>query len=160
MPGEDKESRAASLEEETRTTIEEARMVLPGIQAVFGFQLIAVFNNGFQNLSALEQVLHFGALLLIIVAIALIMTPASYHRIAERGVVSRSFVETASRLLTLALLPLILGLALDLFIVARLILNNVSLSAGIALVVVLLFFGLWYVFPLIARRLFSTHRNR
>src|SRR5258707_11029344 len=89
-------SRPASLEEETRTTIEEARMVLPGIQAVFGFQLIAVFNNGFQNLSPLEQILHFGALLLIIVAIALIMTPASYHRIAERGVVSRRFVETAS----------------------------------------------------------------
>ena len=49
MPGEDKESRAASLEEESRTTIEEARMVLPGIQAVFGFQLIAVFNNGFRT---------------------------------------------------------------------------------------------------------------
>jgi hypothetical protein len=36
--------RAATLEEETRTIIEEARMVLPGIQALFGFQLIAVFN--------------------------------------------------------------------------------------------------------------------
>jgi Family of unknown function (DUF6328) len=74
--------------------------------------MISVFlipANGFQNLSHLEQVLHFGALLLIIVAIALIMTPASCHRIAERGVVSRRFVETASRLLTFALLPLIFG---------------------------------------------------
>jgi hypothetical protein len=38
--------------------------------------MISVFlipANGFQNLSHLEQVLHFGALLLIIVAIALIM---------------------------------------------------------------------------------------
>jgi hypothetical protein len=32
----------ATLEQETRNTIEEARMVLPGIQAIFGFQLIAV----------------------------------------------------------------------------------------------------------------------
>ncbi|TLG71825.1 hypothetical protein [Methylocystis sp. B8] len=30
-----------------RGAIEEARMVLPGIQALFGFQLIAVFNNRF-----------------------------------------------------------------------------------------------------------------
>jgi hypothetical protein len=51
MPGKCRaaESRPASLEEETRTVIEEARMVLPGIQAVFEFQLIAVFNNGFHG---------------------------------------------------------------------------------------------------------------
>ncbi len=51
-------SRPASLEEETRTVIEEARMVLPGIQAVFGFQLIAVFNNGFHSLTPPEQLMH------------------------------------------------------------------------------------------------------
>ena len=49
-------ARLASLEEETRTTIEEARMVLPGIQAFFGFQLIAVFNNRLQDLTHMEQV--------------------------------------------------------------------------------------------------------
>jgi hypothetical protein len=52
MPGEYHVTKScpASLEEETRTVIEEARMVLPGIQAVFGFQLIAVFNSGFHSL--------------------------------------------------------------------------------------------------------------
>ena len=34
-----------SLKDEIANLIEEARMVLPGIQALFGFQLIAVFNN-------------------------------------------------------------------------------------------------------------------
>ena len=63
-------------------------MVLPGIQAVFGFQLIAAFNNRFQNLKPMERLLHLGA-----IAIALIMAPASYHRIAEKGIVSRRFVE-------------------------------------------------------------------
>jgi hypothetical protein len=84
--------RPASLEEEIRTVIEEARMVLPGIQAFFGFQLIAVFNNRFQELTNTEQVLHLIALLLLAISIALIMTPAAYHRIAERGMVSRHFV--------------------------------------------------------------------
>src|ERR1700736_3545973 len=83
--------RPASLEEEIRTVIEEVRMVLPGIQAFFGFQLIAVFNNRFQDLTHTEQVLHLIALLLLAVSIALIMTPAAYHRIAERGMVSRPF---------------------------------------------------------------------
>src|SRR5258705_13998154 len=87
----------ASLEEETRTVIEEARMVLPGIQAFFGFQLIVVFNNRFQEFTHTEQVLHLIALLLLAVSIALIMTPAAYHRIAERGMVSRRVVEHSCR---------------------------------------------------------------
>jgi hypothetical protein len=155
MPGEyhTTESRPASLEQETRTVIEEARMVLPGIQAVFGFQLIAVFNNGFHDLKPPEQLLHLGALLLVVIAIALIMTPASYHRITERGIVSQRFVEIASRLLALAMLPLMLGLTLDLFVVSRLILNDVAISIGIVAVLVIMFFGLWYVFPWIERRL-------
>ena len=72
------DARPATLEEETRTVIEEARMVLPGIQAFFGFQLIAVFNSRFQDLTHMEQVLHLVALLMLTVSIALIMTPAAY----------------------------------------------------------------------------------
>ncbi len=34
-----------SLEEEARHILEEARMVIPGIHALFGFQLVAVFNH-------------------------------------------------------------------------------------------------------------------
>ena len=152
-------SRPASLEEETRTVIEEARMVLPGIQAVFGFQLIAVFNNGFHSLTPPEQLMHLSALILIMIAIALIMTPASYHRIAEKGTVSRRFVEIASRLLTLAMFPLMLGMTADLFLVARLVLNNVALSIAIAVVLVFVFFGLWYLFPWIERRLIRGGSN-
>src|SRR6266446_9440724 len=145
-------SRPASLEEETRTVIEEARMVLPGIQAVFGFQLIAVFNNGFHGLMPSEQRMHLIALILTMIAIALIMTPASYHRIAERGTVSSRFVKIASRLLALAMLPLMLGMTVDLFLVAHLVLNNVTLSIGIAAVLLFVFFALWYVFPWIEGR--------
>jgi hypothetical protein len=80
--------RPSTLEEEVRTTIEEPRMVLPCLQALFGFQLIAVFNDRFQNLVPLEQYLHVLALVLVALAAACIMTPAAYHRIAERGTVS------------------------------------------------------------------------
>jgi cytochrome bd-type quinol oxidase subunit 2 len=152
-------SRPASLEEETRTVIEEARMVLPGIQAVFGFQLIAVFNNGFHSLTPPEQLMHLIALVLIMIAIALIMTPASYHRIAEKGTVSSRFVNIASRLLALAMFPLMLGMIADLFLVARLVLNNMTLSIAIAAVLVFVFFGLWYLFPWSERRFIRDGSN-
>jgi predicted membrane protein len=134
-------------------------MVLPGIQAVFGFQLIAVFNNGFHSLTRSEQLMHLIALVLIMIAIALIMTPASYHRIAEKGAVSSRFVEIASRLLALAMFPLMLGMTADLFLVARLVLNNVAVSIAIAAVLVFVFFGLWYLFPWIERRFIRRGSN-
>jgi hypothetical protein len=140
-------ARPASLEEETRTVIGEARMVLPGIQAFFGFHLIAVFNNRFQDLTHTEQVLHLIALLLLAVSIALIMTPAAYHRIAERGMVSRRFVELASRFLECAMLPLMLSITVDLFLLTRFILDSSTLSAVVGIVTILMFFGLWYLFP-------------
>jgi hypothetical protein len=36
-----------SLKDALQQTLDEARMVLPGVQALFGFQLIAVFSDGF-----------------------------------------------------------------------------------------------------------------
>src|ERR1700694_4539650 len=143
----DAEARPATLEEETRTVIEGTRMVLPGIQAFFGFQLIALFNNRFQDLTHIEQVLHLIALLMLALSIALIMTPAAYHRIAERGMISRHFVDLASRFLEFAMFPLMLSITVDLFLLARLVLDNAALSAGLALIAFLMFFGLWYVFP-------------
>ena len=88
---------------------------------------------------------------MVAVAVALIMTPAAYHRIAERGIVSRRFVVIASRLLEMAMLPLMLGLSADLFVVARLVLNDAMASAGIAGAFIILFGGLWYVFPWVER---------
>ena len=49
-----------SLKEQARSTHEEARMVLPGIQALFGFQLIAVFNRPFFELGSADRLLHLA----------------------------------------------------------------------------------------------------
>ena len=63
--------------------IEECRMVLPGIQALFGFQMIAVFNQRFRELPGSLQIVHLAATGLVALAAGLVMTPAAYHRTAE-----------------------------------------------------------------------------
>src|SRR5213075_213430 len=89
-----------SLDAAAAHLLEECRMVLPGIQALFGFQLVAVFNSGFaQKLSPAEQRLYLVAILLLAVAIACIMAPAAYHRQTGPLQVSRTFIEIATRLL-------------------------------------------------------------
>ncbi|WP_281245888.1 DUF6328 family protein [Nitrosovibrio tenuis] len=73
--------------------LEECRMVLPGIQALFGFQLIAVFNDGFsQMLTSSEQNLHLFALSLTAIAIAFVMTPAAFHRQTGTKKVTEQFI--------------------------------------------------------------------
>jgi len=142
-----------SLAQEATFILEESRMVLPGIQALFGFQLIAVFNQGFaEKLSPPEQGLHLLAFALVAVATALIITPAAYHRQAEREQISEYFVRIASRLLTVALLFLMAGTSLDAFLVARIVTGAVGASAAIAAVLAFVFFGLWFVFPRLGRR--------
>jgi hypothetical protein len=47
-----------SLADEMRAILEEARMVLPGIQALFGFQLVAVFNGRFEEITTGLQAIH------------------------------------------------------------------------------------------------------
>jgi hypothetical protein len=78
--------------------LEECRMVLPGIQALFGFQLIAVFSPGFaQKLTLAEQRLHLVAIALLAIAVALIMAPAAYHRQREPQEVTSTFIQLATR---------------------------------------------------------------
>src|SRR5438094_4063722 len=80
--------------------LDECRMVLPGIQALFGFQLIVVFNPGFdQKLNTVEQTLHLTAIALVAIAIAIIMTPAAYHRQTSPSEVTHDFIELSTRLL-------------------------------------------------------------
>jgi hypothetical protein len=141
-----------SLKDEIANLIEEARMVLPGIQALFGFQLIAVFNDGFRDLEPAWQYTHLAAISLVTAAIALIMTPAAYHRIAERGVVSRRFSELGSTLIAVAMIPFAVGMSLDLMLITHVVTDSRP-AATVALVVALgAFVTAWFVIPLRARR--------
>jgi Family of unknown function (DUF6328) len=150
--GHQEETDDKRVHDSARDAIEEARMVLPGIQALFGFQLIAVFNNRFEQLTDGEQFSHYAALLLVAIAIALIMTPAAYHRIVEPGTVSRFFVNLASSLVAIAMLPLMVAISLEVYLLGRMVIASVPISAFLALSVLVLFAGLWFVFPLAMRR--------
>lgn len=141
-----------SLKDEITNLIEEARMVLPGIQALFGFQLIAVFNDGFRRLEPALQGAHMAAILLVTAAIVLIMTPAAYHRIAERGEISRRFSRLGSRLIASAMVPFALGISLDLMIITQMITGHAAVAALSFAAALSVFLLAWFVFPFAAKR--------
>lgn len=134
-------ARAASV------LLEECRMVLPGIQALFGFQLIAVINPNFTHvLAAADRRLHLLAIVLVLVAIALIMTPAAYHRQTGPEEVTEVFVRLSTRLLLWSMLPLSLGICIDFYLIAKIILDD-TLALLLALALFSVFVLLWFVLP-------------
>lgn len=156
-----RESEHETLEKEASHVLEEARMVIPGLQALFGFQLIAVYNAPFwERLGELEQRIHFGGLVLTALAIALLMTPAAYHRQAEPHEVSRLFVKLSGALITVGMFMLMLSIEIDCYLIGRLILGTLPVSLGIALAVGVFYLGFWFVLPRLARRHVHTTMAR
>jgi hypothetical protein len=128
--------------------LEECRMVLPGVQALFGFQMIAVFNQGFaENLSRPEQLVHLVAIVLTVLAMALVMTPAALHRYAEPRVVSERFVWLASKLVLAGMFPLALAVVLDAYVVASIIAKSDAFGAVVATGMLVVFAALWLLMP-------------
>jgi hypothetical protein len=129
-------------------------MVLPGIQALFGFQLIAVFNQAFgEKLSPGEQQLHFLALYLVALSAGLVMAPAAIHRQSQQREVSERFIWLSSLLVRMSMLPLALGLSLDVYLIARVVFEGLAASLAFAGALFAILMGLWYALPRRERRM-------
>lgn len=148
-PDEEPQRQRLPLDAAASNILEECRMVLPGIQALFGFQLIAVFNEGFaQRLTVNEQRLHLLSILLVVASIALVMAPAALHRQAEPHSVSDRFLHLSSRLLLWGMLPLAVGISLEVYLIGQLILHDNTLALTMSIGVLALFLVLWLLLPL------------
>jgi hypothetical protein len=142
------EVESVSLADAVSHLLEECRMVLPGVQALFGFQLIAVFSAGFEvQLNHFEQRLHLLALGLVAISGALVMTPAAYHRQTRPREASEHFLHLAGRLLVASMIPLMIGIGIDFFLIARVIIGSPVAAFGLTIGLELVFIALWFLLP-------------
>jgi len=140
-----------SLAKAVSYLLEECRIVLPGIQVLFGFQLIVVFSQRFATaLTPHEQRLHLLATALVAVATALIMAPAAYHRQNGPQQISQSLLRVSTWLLLASLPPLAIAVSLDFYLVARVVMGDGSV-AWMGGVLLAIFTALWLVLPQAAR---------
>jgi hypothetical protein len=130
----------------------EARMVLPGVQALLGFQLASMLMEGFDKLPEASKYVHLASLGFIAIAAILLMTPAAYHRIVEEGEDSEPFFRFASRMVLAAMVPLALGVAGDFYVVAAKVTGSPPLAGALATLVLGLFYGLWFGYTFYRRR--------
>jgi hypothetical protein len=140
---------------DTPTKIEqmltEARVILPGAQALFGFQLIVMLTETFGALPDEAKLVHAASLLCVALTAILLMAPAALHRLSFAGEDSPTLLRIGAHLVTAALLPLSLGLAGDVYVAIGHSLGNEPLGLASAALILSLLLALWYAWPLAIR---------
>jgi hypothetical protein len=144
------ESEAQRDDRNLAELLQELRISGLGVQVLFGFLLSLPFTARFGRLSHGQRDLYLASLVLSAVATALLLGPVAYHRIVFRRRQKEPLVRAASVMATLGLAAV--GLAIS----AAVLLATTTVATGvpaglITVFVVVLFAGLWFVFPL-ARR--------
>jgi cytochrome bd-type quinol oxidase subunit 2 len=145
------EAEGAKLTDKIRHVLTEARVVLPGAQALLGFQFVTTLMPSFEKLPLSLRYVHLLSLLLVALSIVLLMTPAAYHRIVEEGEETEHFHRFASRILIAAMVPLALGVTGDFYVVLRKVTESATTSAIAAALLLLFFYGFWFAFTLYRR---------
>jgi hypothetical protein len=131
--------------------LQELRVAGLGVQVLFGFLLSIPFTTKFSRLSEAQRALYLTTLLLAALATALLVGPVAYHRLVFRR-------QEKERLVRAANVLAILGLAVVGLAVTSAVTLIFSYVAGglptvlVTIIVLGMFAGLWFVFPLARRR--------
>jgi hypothetical protein len=139
------------LHEKIDYLLTEARVVLPGAQALLGFDLVVVLTSAFVSLPIEARIAHFVALGCVTLAVLLLISPAAIHRLAFAGDTDERFLRIGSRVVSIALIPLALGIAADIFVATVKLFERLSAGYAAAGGTLLVLLALWYVIPLSLR---------
>lgn len=128
--------------------LREARVILPGAQALLGFQLVVTLNGRFSELPAALKNLHLAALGCVALSVIVLMTPAALHRIAFAGENSEAFLAAGSRCVIVAPFFLGLGIIGDVYVATWAAVQSPTLGLVLAIVILGVLGTLWYGLPL------------
>jgi uncharacterized protein DUF6328 len=157
------EEQQTDLTTRVKQVLIECRVVLPGAQALLGFQLIIMWMTEFYKIPQLWKVLHLASLVAVAISTILLITPAAYHRIVEQGEDSEMLHHITARLLLAAMAFLALGICGDFYVACRLTALSVIASTALSVSLLTFFYAAWFGYTFWKRstiadpRLTSSH---
>lgn len=143
-----KEEEKTELSTRVKQVLIECRVVLPGAQALLGFQLIIMWMTAFYKVPQFWKLLHLASLTSVAVCTILLITPAAYHRIVLQGEDSEMLPHITARLLLAAMVFLALGMCGDFYIVTRMAGVGMPGATAIALLLLAFFLAAWFGYSL------------
>ncbi len=146
-PDESKEER---LDRNLIELLNELRVVLPGVQVLFAFLLIAPFNSTFVDTTEFEKYVYLGTLMATAISAVLLMAPTAFHRVRFRRHDKEFIVNVGNRLALMGLISVALAMCGVVLLVTSFVFGSVTAAvctAGLAIA----FLGLWFLLPLLRK---------
>lgn len=142
---------SSRLDRELLELLNELRVVLPGVQALFAFLLIVPFNERFATVTGRERGVYLFALLASALACVLFITTPAFHRQRFRRHDKVQLLRIGNRCALAGTAVLALAMVAAVFLVTEVLLGDgwaAVLTASIAVPIVLL----WWVVPTVFGR--------
>ena len=142
------ETEKGRLDRELLELLNELRVVLPGVQALFAFLLIVPFNERFAAASDTERGVYLVALLASAIACVLFITAPAFHRLRFRRHDKAQLLRIGNRCAIAGLAALAVAMVAGLFLVTEVLFGarvGVAVAAALAVPMAVL----WWLVPLV-----------
>jgi Ca2+/Na+ antiporter len=141
------ESPEQRINREFMELLNELRVVLPGVQLLFGFMLTVPFSAGWDKATGFQRGLFFAVLCAVVISLSCLVAPAAYHRMRFRDGAKERNLRVANGFIKAGLLFLGFSLTGALVVIA-------DFQFGTAAAILSAVFGLtlvawaWWLMPL------------
>lgn len=142
---------ATPLDTRIEQLLTEARVIIPGAQALFGFQILVMLTSGFDRLPQTSKLVHLAALILVAANMVLLMMPAALHRLTFAGEDTARFLRIGSGIVIAAPIFLAAGISAENYVVFQKVIDDEGHSAIGAGATFFVIAACWYAVPLLIR---------
>lgn len=125
--------------------LSEVRTVVLGVQILIGFQYQGIFQDAFDEIPRSAKLTEPASLILLLIAFACMVAPASFHQMAERGNATIAQDRYTRLMVALALVPFAASIGLDVYMaLCRHYPSTAAIGCGLAasLLAAFMWFGL------------------
>ena len=151
----DREHDSAEDEHERRNRqldqlLQEARVVMPGVQVLFAFLLAVVFQQGFQQTTTFQRDVFLATILTTAAAALCFIAPAAWHRVLFEQQDKRHIITVSNRFVIWGVGFLALAMTLALILVCDYVFSATT-AVVVAVLVGTAFTWFWFAAPYLRR---------
>ena len=128
-PPAEHETEKERVDRELIEFLNEVRVVLPGVQVLFAFLLTLPFTGTFKTIDGAERTAYTIAFFATALAVALMITPSSFHRLRFRKGDKEQVLRTSNRLLLAGIASLAVAMTAVVWLVAELLFREAVANA-------------------------------
>jgi hypothetical protein len=137
------EDQGERLDRELIELLNELRVVMPGVQVLFGFLLTVPFQQNFAKIDAFQRDVYFATLLLTAASAACLMAPSALHRLTFRAGQKPYLIRFGTRQTIIGMALLALAMNGTLLLLTDILFHSLTVAITLACTVTL-FAWLWF----------------